>query len=49
MKCGNEKCKWHGGDGECRLFAGAAIQECRYRVEAAKAPAKTAKAEKKGK
>ena len=47
MKCGNEKCKWHGGDGGCRLFAGAAIPECKYRVAAAKAaPAKTTAARK---
>lgn len=41
MKCGNDKCKWRGKDGGCRLFAGDAARECKYREAAAKAPAKT--------
>ena len=41
MKCGNDKCRWRGADGGCRLFAGDAARECKYLVAAAKAPAKT--------
>ena len=49
MKCANDKCKWRGADGACRLFAGAAADDCKYRVAAAKAPAKTTRTNPKGK
>jgi hypothetical protein len=48
MKCANNKCKWHGAGGECRLFVGAAAAECKYRKAAGKA-AGTATATRKGK
>lgn len=49
MKCANDKCKWHGAGGECRLFAGAAARECKYREGAPKPPAKTTTETRKGK
>lgn len=47
MKCANDKCKWHGAGGECRLFAGVAAAECKYRQAAGKA-AGTRTATRKG-
>ena len=50
MKCGNDKCKWRGEDGGCRLFAGAAVGECKYRQASGKAAEpKTRTTNRKGK